>query len=65
MYTDKTRYTKTVLIRTTRYRGHFALSLAKESAYIFSKLNPLLRTLSMTPGLGVRINVRMAPSVSV
>ena len=49
MYTVKTRYTETVLIRTTRYCGHFALSLGKESSYIFSKFNPLLRTLSMAP----------------
>ena len=49
MYTDKTRYTETLLIRTTRYYGHFALSLGKESPYIFCELNPLLRTLSTAP----------------
>ena len=29
------------LIRTPHYYGQFALSLGKESAYIFSKFNPL------------------------
>ena len=34
MYTDKTRYTETVLIRTTRYYGQFALSLGKERSFL-------------------------------
>ena len=34
-------YTGTRLIRTPHYCGEFALSLRKESTYIFSKLNPL------------------------
>ena len=64
MYTDKAGYTETLLIRTTHYYGRFALSLGKERSYIFSKLNPLSTDTFYGP-LGVRINVRMAPSVSV
>ena len=44
-------------MRTPYYDGQFALSLGKESSYIFSKFNPLntdtpfIRTLSMVPSL--------------
>ena len=57
MYKEKTRYMETVLIRTTRYYGQFALSLGKERSYIFSKLNPLLRTLSTAPSVSVLTSV--------
>ena len=46
----------TRLIRTPHYYGQFALSLGKESPYIFSKVNPLntdtslLRTVCFVPG---------------
>ena len=42
-------------LRTPHYYEQFAVSLGKESPYIFSKLNPLntdtplIRTLFMTP----------------
>ena len=35
------KYSQTVRTRTPHYYGQFALSLRKESPYIFSKLNPL------------------------
>ena len=57
MYTDKAGYTETLLIRTTHYYGRFALSLGKERSYIFSKLNPLLRTLSTAPSVSVLTSV--------
>ena len=46
---------KSLLIRTPRSYGHFALSTGKESPYICSKINPLntdsplIRTLSIAP----------------
>ena len=46
----------TLLIQTPHYYGQFALSLGKESPYIFSKFNPLntdtslLRTVCFVPG---------------
>ena len=49
-------------IRTHHYYGQFALSLGKESPYIFSKFNPLntdtslLRTVTFYGTLSVRIN---------
>ena len=52
----KPRFTDTHLIRTPHYYGQFALSLGKESPYIFSKFNPvntdtsLLRTVWFVPG---------------
>ena len=54
-HTDKPRFTDTRLIRTPHYYGQFALSLGKESPYIFFKFDPLntdapfIRTLSMVP----------------
>ena len=53
--TVKHRLTGTRLIRIPHYNGQFALSLGKESPYIFSKINPLktdtplIQTLSMPP----------------
>ena len=35
------RFLDTHLIQTPHYQGQFALSLGKESPYIFSKFNPL------------------------
>ena len=43
------------LIRTPHYYGQFALSLGKESPYIFSKFNPL-NTDTFHGPLSVRIN---------
>ena len=46
-------------MRTPYYDGQFALSLGKESSYIFSKFNPLntdtpfIRTLSIVPSVSV------------
>ena len=54
-FTVKSRFTDTRLIRTPCYYGQFALSLGKESPYIFSKFKPLntdtplIGTLSMAP----------------
>ena len=58
-YMVKPRFTDTRLIRTPHYYGQFALSLGKESPYIFSKFDPLntnapsIRTLSMVPSVSV------------
>ena len=35
MYTDKAGYTETLLIRTTRYYGRFALSLGERKVVHF------------------------------
>ena len=48
-------FTDTRLIRTPRYYGQFALSLGKESPYIFSQFNPL-NTDTWYGLLSVRIN---------
>ena len=53
--TVKPRSTDTRLIRKPHYHGQFAMSLGKESPYIFSLFDPLnadpplIRTLSMSP----------------
>ena len=59
-HTVKPRFTlDTLLIRTPHFYGQFALSLRKESPYMFSKFNPLntdtpsIRTLSMVPSVSV------------
>ena len=59
-HTVKTRFTPdTCLIQTPHFYGQFALSLGKQSPYIFSKSNPLdtdtplIRTLSMVPLVSV------------
>ena len=58
-FTVKSRFTDTYLIRTPRHYGQFALSLGKESRYIFSKFDPLntntplLRTLFMGPSVSL------------
>ena len=59
-HTVKTRFTPdTCLIQTPHFYGQFALSLAKQSPYIFSKFNPLntdtpfIRTLSIVSSLSV------------
>ena len=50
------RFMDTLLIWTPHYYGQFALSLGKESPYIFSKVNPhntdtsLLRTVCFVSG---------------
>ena len=41
--TVETRFTDTRLVRTPHYYGQFALSMGKESPYIFPKFNPLLK----------------------
>ena len=61
VFTDKPRFTFTRIIRTRphHYAGQFALSLGKESPYIFSKFNPLntdtplIRALSTDPSMSV------------
>ena len=59
-HTVKTRFTPdTCLIQTPHFYGQFALSLGKQSPYIFSKFNPLntdtpfIRTLSIVSSLSV------------
>ena len=59
-HTVKTRFTPdTCLIQTPHFYGQFALSLGKQSPYIFSKSipldtdTPLIRTLSMVPLVSV------------
>ena len=49
----------TLFIQTPHYYGQFALSLGKESPYIFSKFN-LLNTDTL-----LRLTFSMAPSVTV
>ena len=56
MNTVKPHFTDTHSIRTLHFYRQFALSLGKESPYIFSKVNPLntdtslLRTVCFVPG---------------
>ena len=56
------KYCQTVRTRTAHYYGQFALSLRKESPYIFSKFNrlnmdtPLIYTDTFCGPLSVRIN---------
>ena len=57
--TVKPRFMDTHLIQTPHYYTQFALSLGKESPYIFSKFNPintdtpLIQTLSMAPPVSI------------
>ena len=57
--TVKPRFTDTLLIRTPHYYKQFALSLGKESPYIFQLIQPAHMD---TPLIGKRF---MAPSVSI
>ena len=41
IYSCQALHTDTCLIWTPHYYGQFALSLGKESPYVFSKFNPL------------------------
>ena len=56
---SKPRFTDTRSIQKQHFYGQFALFLGKESAYIFSKINPLntdtrlIRTLSMAHSMSV------------
>ena len=58
-FTVKLRFTDTRLIRTPHYYRQFALSLGKESPYIFTKFiplktnTPLIRTPSRAPSVSV------------
>ena len=51
----KPRFMETCLIWTPHYYGQFALSLGKESPYIFAKFNPLITDAFYGP-LGVLFN---------
>ena len=53
--TVKPRFTDTRFIQTHHYYGQFAVSLGKESPYIFSKFNPV-NTDTFNVPLSVRIN---------
>ena len=64
--TVKPCFTDTRLICTPHYYGQFALSLGKESPYIFSKFNPLnmntllIRTLSMALSVSILFKCMLA-----
>ena len=63
IHTVKPRLTDTHLIRTPHYYQQFALSLRKESTYIFSKFKPLvtdtplIQTLCMASSVSVRTGI--------